>query len=263
MPGRPRCYRNNQVLYLRGHFTRVEGLDTDLESPALKARIGRILHQVEEAVSQANRPRESLTLVAVTKYTDAASMRQAYANGLHDFGESRVQDALPKRAELNDLPARWHFIGHLQTNKVSRVVGAFRLVHSVDSFKLAEALNREALAQGTVQPILLQVNTSGESSKYGISPDEATATAERIIQELPGLKLEGLMTMAPRAADPEAARPFFRRLRELRDDINGRLPATEALRHLSMGMSQDFAVAIEEGATLIRIGSGLFADAAG
>jgi hypothetical protein len=132
------------------------------------------------------------------------------------------------------------------------------LIHSVDSFKVAEALSREAAALGLVQPILVQVNTSGEPSKYGVTPESTPALIERIVSELPGLSVQGLMTMAPHAEDPETARPFFRRLRLLRDELAGRLPEGTSLNHLSMGMSNDYAVAVEEGATMIRLGTGLF-----
>jgi hypothetical protein len=245
----------------RGNFTRVEGLDSELESRSLADRYQRIRSLVAEAAHKAGRSPESIRLVAVSKYVPASSVREAHALGIQDFGESRVQDALPKRDELSDLDVRWHFIGHLQTNKVSRVVGDFLLIHSVDSWRLAEALDSEARARGVVQSILLQVNTSGESSKYGTSPEDAPALLERVLQALPHLRVEGLMTMAPRAATAEASRPFFRRLRELRDALNERLPADRRLEQLSMGMSQDFTVAVEEGATLIRIGSGLFGTA--
>lgn len=197
-----------------------------------------------------------MKLVAITKYVDVARMQEAYALGIRDFGESRIQEALPKRAVLSKPDLRWHFIGHLQTNKVKRVVEDFLLIHSVDSFKVAEALSREAAARGLVQPILVQVNTSEEPSKFGFSPETAPTEVWRIVRELPGVSVRGLMTMAPRVEDPEAARPYFRRLRELRDMLENQ--GLDGLEHLSMGMSHDFAVAVEEGSTLIRIGSALF-----
>lgn len=209
------------------------------------------MDRVADSARKVGRSPESITLVAITKYVDVDRMAEAYDLGLRDFGESRVMDAVRKRDELSSLSLKWHFIGHLQTNKVKRVVGDF-LIHSVDSWKLAEALHREATARDLVQPILVQVNTSGEPSKYGFSPDETPTMVARIVRELPSLSLCGLMTMAPRSEDPEAVRPFFRRLRELRDAIG------PPLEHLSMGMSQDFPIAVEEGATLIRIGSALF-----
>lgn len=214
--------------------------------------------RVSDAARTAGRSPESIRLVAVTKYATTERMTEAYAAGIREFGENKLQDALPKLAALSHLAPRWHFIGHLQTNKVKRVVGPFGLIHSVDSWKLAEALSREAVAKGLVQPILIQVNTSGETSKYGMTPAEVPAVLGRIARELPGVVVQGLMTMAPHDSDPEVARPCFRKLRELRDACNEELPADARMEHLSMGMTQDFTVAIEEGATLIRIGSGLF-----
>lgn len=216
------------------------------------------MSRVAESATRVGRSLEDITLVAVTKGVDVTRMKQAYDLGIRDFGESRLQEVLPKRSELSTPSLRWHFIGHLQTNKVKRVAGDFLLIHSVDSFKLAEALNREAVTQGVVQPILLQVNVSGETSKHGIAPDETPVFVERVARELPGLQVKGLMTMAPYHVEMEAARPHFRRLRELRDAIARQAPDGVSLDHLSMGMSQDYPVAVEEGATLIRIGSALF-----
>ena len=228
----------------------------DLESDSLATRYRHITERIAEACHKVGRSTESVRLVAVSKYVSVDVMAEAVGLGILDFGESRLQEAFPKKAELNNPSVRWHFIGHLQTNKVKRVVGEFLLVHSVDSWKLAEALSREATQQGKVQPILIQVNTSGEPSKYGMTPNATPALIERIVSELPGVQVQGLMTMAPHAEDPETARPFFRRLRELRDDMAGRHGGS--LVHLSMGMSNDYAVAVEEGATIIRIGTGLF-----
>ena len=228
----------------------------DLESDSLATRYRHITERIAEACHKVGRSTESVRLVAVSKYVSVDVMAEAASLGILDFGESRLQEAFPKKAELNNPSVRWHFIGHLQTNKVKRVVGEFLLVHSVDSWKLAEALSREATQQGKVQPILIQVNTSGEPSKYGMTPNATPALIERIVSELPGVQVQGLMTMAPHAEDPETARPFFRRLRELRDDMAGRHGGS--LVHLSMGMSNDYAVAVEEGATIIRIGTGLF-----
>jgi hypothetical protein len=230
----------------------------DLERDSLDTRYQRITERIAEACQKVGRPFESVTLVAVSKHVSLDLMLEATRLGIRDFGESRIQEVLPKMSQLPDQALRWHFIGHLQTNKVKRVVGEFLLIHSVDSWKLAEALSREAAALGLVQPILVQVNTSGELSKYGMTPDATPALVERIVSELPGVQVQGLMTMAPHAEDPETARPFFRRLRELRDELAGRLPKGVSLNHLSMGMSDDFAVAVEEGATMIRIGTGLF-----
>lgn len=228
-----------------------------MESTSIEANFRRTQAAFKASVDRANRSPESVRLIAVTKHATLAQMQEAHSLGIRDFGENKVQDALSKLPQLAHLAATWHFIGHLQTNKVKRVVGTFALVHSVDSWRLAEALSREAVAQGLVQPILIQVNASGERSKYGMAPGEALQEIGRIVRDLPGVEVHGLMTMAPYDSAPEAARPCFRRLRELRDACR-ELPSGARIAHLSMGMTQDFKVAIEEGATMIRIGSGLF-----
>lgn len=197
-------------------------------------------------------------VLAVTKNVSADRMQEAYGLGMHAFGENRVQEWESKAAALASLAPRWHLIGHLQTNKVKRAVGAFELIHSVDSLRLAAALDEAARAASLVQAILLQVNTSGETSKYGLAPAELQPTLATVRRDFPGIKVAGLMTMAPYAEDPETVRPCFQRLRELRDESNKHLPADQQLEHLSMGMSRDFAVAVEEGATIVRIGTGLF-----
>jgi pyridoxal phosphate enzyme (YggS family) len=229
-----------------------------LENSSIADRFHRIMASVSDAAHRAGRSPESVRLVAVTKYATPDRMAEAHAAGIREFGENKVQDAVSKLAALAHLAPRWHFIGHLQTNKVKRVVGAFELIHSVDTWKLAEALSREAVARRLVQPVLIQVDTSGETSKYGMAPEEVPEAIGRIARELPGVEVQGLMTMAPHAAPEEVARSCFRELRELRDACNEGLPGNARMEHLSMGMTQDFTVAIEEGATLIRIGSGLF-----
>ena len=179
-------------------------------------------------------------------------MREA---GARDFGESRVQDALAKMAEVPEADIRWHMIGRLQTNKAAKVVGRFALVHSVDSLRLAQALSRAASSAERVQDILIEVNVSGEGSKAGVGVEDAERMVEQI-QALPAIRVTGLMTMAPLSDDPEKSRPCFAGLRELRDRISSSLRIP--LPHLSMGMSQDFEVAIEEGADIVRVGSALF-----
>lgn len=228
-----------------------------MEISSLAARYEGILATIEAATQKAGRSPESVTLVGVTKNVEVDRMQAAYRLGVHDFGENRVQEWVSKTAALANISPRWHLIGHLQTNKVKRVVGDFLLIHSVDSWRLAEALDEAAREKGLTQAILVQVNASGEPSKYGLPPDELPDVLVRITQELRNLRVEGLMTVAPYADDPESARPFFKRLRELRDNATY-LPAGIRLEHLSMGMSRDYAVAVEEGATLVRVGSALF-----
>jgi pyridoxal phosphate enzyme (YggS family) len=229
----------------------------DLERAPLDTRYQRITERIADACRKVGRSSETVRLLAVSKNVPVEVMLEATRLGITDFGESRFQEAIPKQTQMPAPTLRWHFIGHLQTNKVKRVVGDFLLIHSVDSWKVAEAINREAAAKGLVQPILVQVNTSGESSKYGIPPVEARSFLARAVTELSNVRVDGLMTMAPHSEDPETARPFFRRLREIRDEWNAANPG-HPLSQLSMGMSDDFAVAVEEGSTIIRIGTGLF-----
>jgi hypothetical protein len=188
--------------------------------------------------------------VAVTKGFEAQAIRAAFDSGIRDFGENRVQEAEGKIAQLIDLrPAvTWHMVGHLQSNKAKIAVELFDIIHSVDSVRLAEILNRRVEKP---LPVLLEVNVSGEATKGGFSVGE-TEAAVKEIRQLPNLKVLGLMTVAPFVADAEEVRPVFRKLRELRDSLG--------LEHLSMGMTDDFEVAVEEGATMLRIGRAIFGE---
>jgi pyridoxal phosphate enzyme (YggS family) len=216
--------------------------------PALSDRIGAVRARIAAACERAGRSPDHVTLIAVTKTHSADAIAAAYSAGLRDFGENRVQEALPKIEALRDagITPRWHLVGHLQTNKVRSAVEAFDILHSVDSERLARAISERALQP---VPVLLEVNAGGEQSKFGVAPQEAGTLAE-IIGELPNVELRGLMTVAPRVEDPEDARPVFRLLRELRDAIG--------VRDLSMGMTDDFEVAIEEGSTMVRVGRAIF-----
>ncbi len=187
---------------------------------------------------------KNVKLVAVTKNVPVEDISLVYELGCRDFGENRVQDALPK---IEELPPdiRWHFIGTLQKNKVKKVVGNFALIHSVDSVELAQEISK----QGIDTSILLQVNTSGEESKQGFTEDEFRRDLA-MIQKMPYIQVKGLMTMAPLTEDVDQIRMCFRRLRELRDELG--------LKELSMGMSHDYKIAIDEGATIVRIGSAIF-----
>jgi pyridoxal phosphate enzyme (YggS family) len=185
---------------------------------------------------------------------------EALALGLADLGENRVQEAEGKLAAVGRTAARWHMIGHLQRNKAGKAVELFHRIHSLDSVELAAAVSRRAAAAGIRLPVLLEVNVSGEPSKQGVAPDAAASVAESIA-ELPALALDGLMTIAPLSGSPEEARPHFAALRRLRDRLERdlRLP----LPHLSMGMTADFEVAVEEGSTMVRIGTALFGERTG
>ena len=202
------------------------------------------------ACRQAGRSPDEVTLVGVSKGMPASRVAEAHAAGLQDVGENRVQEAAAKIEALaaQGVRPRWHLVGHLQTNKAKTVTGLFAILHSVDSFRLAQALSRRAREP---LPILLEVNVAQEASKFGFTPQEV-ASALRSIVDLPNLDVRGLMTIAPQTDQPESVRPVFQRLRELRDELG--------LRELSMGMTNDFEVAIEEGATMVRVGRAIFGE---
>ncbi len=217
----------------------------------LTENLQRVRERMQRACAHVGRDPASLLLVGVTKGRTAEQVREALACGLTELGENRVQEAQEKITALSGASARWHLIGHLQRNKVKRAVELFQVIQSVDSFALAEALEKQmdARAQDILE-VFVQVNVSGEATKFGCTPDEAPMLAQHVAA-LPHLRVRGFMTIAPLVDDPESARPIFRRLRELRDTVNGAF-------QLSMGMSHDFDVAIEEGADCIRVGTALF-----
>lgn len=220
----------------------------------LAANIRHIEQRISSACERSGRSRDDVTLVAVTKTQPAARVNEAIAAGLTDIGENRVQEYLSKRDEM--LPHRFHMIGHLQRNKVRQIIEFATLIHSVDGMTLAEEIERLAGQRGSVVDVLIEVNSSGEASKFGVAPDAVPLLAAQILQ-LPHLRLRGLMTVAEFVEDPASLRPAFRMMRELRDDLAAR-DATSAIRELSMGMTNDYEIAIEEGATLIRLGSAIF-----
>jgi len=224
----------------------------------LASNLAHVRSAITEAAQKAGRTAEEITLVAVSKTVPVELVRMAYNLGVVNFGENRVQDALPKIAEFHPQEMRWHMIGHLQSNKANKVVGSFYCVQSVDSLHLAQTLNRHAAEHGTRLPILLQVNVSGEASKEGMSPVETPEVARQILA-LPHLEVQGLMTIAPLVENPEEVRPVFRELRTLRDQLRDMLPQS-AWQHLSMGMTDDYRIAIEEGATIVRIGRAIFGE---
>ncbi len=237
----------------------------------LAEHIERVKERITAAARRAGRDPSEVTLVAVSKTRPPEVVAEAYRAGLRLFGENRVEEAGPKAIAITELVApqagpTWHMIGHIQSRKAADVLSWASMIHSIDSVKLATRLSR-ALQTNTAGfnrpdgvtpslPILLEINVAGEESKYGLSLTEAPAAVEAIAT-LPGLQIEGLMTMAPIVPDPELARPVFVALRRLRDQLASRFPAL-SWRHLSMGMTDDFEVAIEEGATLVRIGRAIF-----
>lgn len=229
---------------------------------------------MSHAAMRSGRNPADIILIAVTKTVATATIKEAIDAGLRIFGENRVQEALEKISNLKPqitLPSpplnkggaiggvEWHLIGHLQKNKAKHAVQLFDLIHSLDSVELAEELNKQAEKIGKMQRVLVQVKLSEEETKQGISEDELIMLLKKI-QRLKNLKLKGLMTMPPYFENPEDVRPYFRKLRELRDLINTSRITHYALRELSMGMSHDFEVAIEEGATMVRIGTAIFGE---
>ena len=228
-----------------------------MSEPTLADNLASVLGRASAAAERAGRLPRSWRLVAVTK-TVSPGLAAALADlGAADLGENRVQDLLAKRDALAGRAVRWHLIGHLQTNKVRKVVGAVDLIHSVDSLRLAGEIEKAAAAIAFLQEVLLEVNVSGETSKFGLALADAASVAAGVA-ELPHVRLVGLMTMAPIVDDPEKTRPLFGRLRRLAGEVAARGLFARSPYELSMGMTQDFEVAIEEGATLIRVGSALF-----
>jgi pyridoxal phosphate enzyme (YggS family) len=223
-------------------------------------RLEVVQARIERAARRAGRDPGTVTLVAVSKTVAVGRLRDAVACGCRVFGESRVQEALAKMEVMGArAPAgvEWHLIGPIQSNKAKSVVGRFSLLHAVDRLEVAERLDRVARERGTVQPLLLEVNVAGEATKHGFKPDDLARAAERM-GALAGLRLLGLMTIPPPAADPEEARPHFRRLCRLAATVEALKIPGVSMKELSMGMSGDFEVAVEEGATMVRIGTALF-----
>jgi len=219
--------------------------------------VERVQQRIRRACGRSGRAVEDVRLVAVSKTMPAESVRQAYAAGLREFGENRVQEAAAKRLALQDIDAVWHLIGHLQSNKAKQACQLFDWIHSIDSLHLAERIDRAAAELGRKLPVLIEVHLGEEASKFGVEEDELVRLAEQV-GALPSLELRGLMTLPPFFDDPEDVRPFFRRLRELAARIEARNLPGVSMRELSMGMSHDFEIAIEEGATLVRVGTAIF-----
>lgn len=235
----------------------------------LEANLRSVQERIAAAAARAGRDAGEITLVAVTKMESPDAIMTAYELGQKHFGENRLEEAQEKVGELPD-DVVWHMIGHIQSRKARDVVPLFHWVHSVDRLKIARRLDRYAADLAGPLPVLLECNVSGEESKYGFAADrwaedgpqgqaqrQALFAAVSDMVELPNLRLEGLMTMAPIVEDPELARPVFRQLRVLRDDLAAAFPGA-GWSHLSMGMTDDFEVAIEEGATMVRVGRAIF-----
>ncbi len=229
-----------------------------MDEAQLADNIAHVRSTIAEAARQAGRTPGEVTLVAVSKTMPVALVRMAYNLGVSHFGENRVQEALPKIEAFHPEGMYWHMIGHLQSNKAGKVVAPFDYVQSVDSLHLALALDRYADQHGKRLPVLLQVNVSGEASKEGIPLAGAPELARQVLA-LPHIEVQGLMTIAPLVENAEEVRPVFRKLRMLRDRLRIELPGG-AWQHLSMGMTDDYSIAIAEGATIVRIGRAIFGE---
>ena len=236
----------------------------------IEGNLTRVHDKIADAASRAGRDPADVTLVAVTKTFSADVVLAAYEAGARHFGENRPREGVSKmtalEAYLSDSPPTWHMIGHIQSRKARRVVEYYNVVHSVDRLKIAHGLSQYANEAGCQLPVLLECNVSGEGSKFGFPLEDwqeeeqrrkAFFSAVAEILELPGLQVQGLMTMPPYVDDPEDVRPLFVSLRLLRDALRERFPAGD-WGHLSMGMTNDFEVAVEEGATMVRVGRGIF-----
>lgn len=227
--------------------------------PDISQNLKRVRERIDRACARCGRPPESVRLVCVSKTMPAGAVRAAIAAGGELFGENYIQEAREKIGELSSFPVLWHFIGHLQTNKAKYAVRLFDLIHTVDSLRLASELDREARKIGKVQEVLIQVNIGHEASKSGID----AGAAQNLLQDIAALshlKVRGLMVIPPYFDAPERVRPYFRQLRELRDALQRTAAAGIRLDELSMGMTGDFEAAVEEGATLVRIGTAIFGE---
>ncbi|MFA5145516.1 MAG: YggS family pyridoxal phosphate-dependent enzyme [Candidatus Omnitrophota bacterium] len=229
----------------------------------VKDSINKIKERISSVCSGLNQDPGRIVIVAVTKGRTPAEVKEAIEAGLTDIGENRVQEAAVKYNAIqakgtgNPPAINWHMVGHLQTNKVKEAVGIFGLIQSVDSLRLAREIDKEAAKINKVQDILIEIKTSPEATKSGINPDEAL----KAVEEIAGFKniyIKGLMTIAPVTDDPAAARPYFKVLRELKDKINGSRIIDHELQVLSMGMTDDFEAAIEEGSNMVRLGRAIF-----
>ncbi|MBQ7925210.1 MAG: YggS family pyridoxal phosphate-dependent enzyme [Lachnospiraceae bacterium] len=222
----------------------------------IKDKLLQVQQQIEKACERAHRASGEVSLIAVTKTNPVPKLMEAYAAGSRDFGENKVQEMLDKMQQLpGDI--RWHMIGHLQRNKVKYIVGKVHLIHSVDSLRLAEEISKESIKKQVTSDILVEVNVAQEASKFGTTSQEAMELVEAI-SVLPGIRIKGLMTIAPYVDHPEENREYFRNLKQLSVDIENKNIDNVSMEVLSMGMTGDYLVAIEEGATYVRVGTGIF-----
>jgi pyridoxal phosphate enzyme (YggS family) len=234
--------------------------DPTLETQHLRDRFADVRVRVHTAAQRAGRSAEDITLVAISKTHPAETLRAALAAGMTEFGENRVQEAEAKILEVGRARARWHLVGHLQTNKARRAVKLFDCIHSLDSVDLARRLDEMCEAESRAElPVLIQVDLGGETTKTGIDPRRLPDLLSAV-KSCQRLRLTGLMTLPPYFENPDCARPYFKTLRELRDELRPQGHFGEHAGELSMGMSHDFEIAIEEGATMVRVGTAIFGE---
>lgn len=224
----------------------------------LKENLKQVEENIQKACDRVGRRREEVTLIAVSKTKPIEDIEQILEEDVIDFGENKVQELCDKFEKIS-RPVNWHLIGHLQTNKVKYIADKVALIHSVDSYKLAEQINKEAKKKNTVVPILLQVNIAKEDTKFGLAKEEVLPLIEQI-KDMEGIKIKGLMTIAPFVTNPEENRVHFKNLYQLYVDIREKSINNVTMDTLSMGMTGDYEVAIEEGATMIRVGTGIFGE---
>lgn len=224
----------------------------------LKENLANAEKNIEQACKNAGRNRNEVTLIAVSKTKPVEMLQEIYDENIRDFGENKVQELCSKMEQLpSDI--RWHMIGHLQRNKVKYIVGKVELIHSVDTYRLAEEINIQAKKQNVIVPILVEVNIAHEESKFGISAEDAILLVEEI-SRLENIRIKGLMTIAPYVKNPEDNRLYFRKIKQLSVDITNKNIDNVSMEILSMGMTGDYMVAIEEGATMVRVGTGIFGE---
>lgn len=224
----------------------------------LKENLANVEKNIEQACKNAGRSRDEVALIAVSKTKPVEMLQEIYDENIRDFGENKVQELCSKMGQLpSDI--RWHMIGHLQRNKVKYIVGKVELIHSVDTYRLAEEINIQAKKQNVIVPILVEVNIAHEESKFGISAEDAILLVEEI-SKLENIRIKGLMTIAPYVENPEDNRLYFRKIKQLSVDITNKNIDNVFMEILSMGMTGDYMVAIEEGATMVRVGTGIFGE---
>jgi len=224
----------------------------------IREHLLEVEQNIQNACMKSGRNREEITLIAVSKTKPVDMLQEAYDAGIRDFGENKVQELCDKYEQLPE-DIQWHMIGHLQTNKVKYLIGKTNLIHSVDSYKLACEIEKQAAKQNCTMNILVEINIAEESTKFGVSTEEVISLVKEIAK-LPHIRIRGLMTVAPYVADSEENRPFFRKIKQLSVDINNQNIDNVCMDILSMGMTGDYTVAIEEGATMVRVGTGIFGE---